>query len=112
MMTSVLYWGISRHNLSEVRMRISKLLNDIETQIIEMDPSYLKYNESLSDNVLSGKYLFLGIDQFRGPELLFQPYMIGVEQAGLTEIILSILKSMTFEEQKALAGNIFITVMF
>jgi actin-related protein 5 len=106
------YRGISRHNLSEDEDEDQQQLNDIETQIIEMDPSYLKYNESLSDNVLSGKYLFLGIDQFRGPELLFQPYMIGVEQAGLTEIILSILKSMTFEEQKALAGNIFITVMF
>jgi actin-related protein 5 len=103
------YRGISRHNLSEDEEEDQQQLNDVEAQIIDMDPSYLRYNDTLSDNVLSGRYLFLGIDQFRGPELLFQPYMIGIEQAGLTEIILSIFKSMSYEEQKALAGNIFIT---
>lgn len=104
------YRGISRHNLSEDEEEDQQMLQEIEAQIIESDPNYFKYSDDITQNLFySSNHLTLGVDQFRGAELLFQPYIIGVDQAGLTEIILNVFKTMTFEEQKLLAGNIFIT---
>jgi actin-related protein 5 len=102
-----IYRGISRHNLSEDEEEDQQQLNEIEAQIIEMDPNYFKNLENPLHN--RGSNLFLGVDQFRGPELIFNPSIIGVDQAGVIEIILSILKTFTPEEQKALCNCIFIT---
>ena len=104
------YRGISRHNLSEDEEEDRQQLEDVESQIIEMDPNYFKYTEELNQSHMYGmQHLFLGLDQFRGAELLFQPYLIGIEQAGIIELILSVFKTMTQEEQRVLAKNIFLT---
>jgi actin-related protein 5 len=104
------YRGISRHNLSEDEEEDQQMLQEIEAQIIENDTNYFKYSDDITQNLFySSNHLTLGVDQFRGAELLFQPYIIGVDQAGLVEIILNVFKTMTLEEQKLLAGNIFIT---
>lgn len=104
------YRGISRHNLSEDEEEERHQLEDVEAQIIEMDPNYFKYNDTLSQGYMYGtQHFFLGVDQFRGAELLFQPYMIGIDQAGIIELILSVFKTMTIEEQRKLAKNIFLT---
>ena len=105
------YRGISRHNLSEEEEEDNQQLNEIEGQIIEMDPNYFKYADVITQGMLYGpNYFSLAVDQFRGSELLFKPYIIGVDQAGIIETILSIFKTLTFEEQKVLAENIFLTV--
>jgi len=104
------YRGISRHNISEDEEEDQNQLNELEAQIMEMDPNYFKYNEGYVLNSLLNKYLFLGVDQFRGPELIFQPHIIGTDQAGVIEIILSLLKTMSLQEQKSVYSNIFITV--
>jgi actin-related protein 5 len=104
------YRGISRHNLSEDEEEDKQQLEEVEGQIIEMDPNYFKYTDSLTQGFMYGtENFFLGVDQFRGAELLFQPCLIGVEQAGIIELILSVFKTLTFEEQKSLAKNIFLT---
>ncbi len=104
------YRGISRHNISEDEEEDHNQLNEIEEHIMEMDPNYFKYNDIYVQNSILNKYLFLGVDQFRGPELIFQPHIIGIDQAGVIEIILSLLKTMTLQEQKAICSNIFISV--
>jgi actin-related protein 5 len=107
------YRGISRHNLSEDEEEDQQQLQEIEAQIIEVDPNYFKYSEANTQGYMfNSQHFCLGVDQFRGAELLFQPYIIGADQAGLSEIIISIFKTMTYEEQKLLAGNIFLTVTF
>jgi len=102
-----IYRGISRHNLSEDEEEDQQQLNEIEAQIIEMDPNYFKNIDNPLQN--RGSNLFLGVDQFRGPELIFNPSIIGVDQAGLVELILSVLKTFSPQEQRALCNCIFIT---
>lgn len=104
------YRGISRHNLSEDEEEDHNQLNELEAQIMEIDPNYFKYNEGYVQNSILSKHLFLGVDQFRGTELIFQPHIIGTDQAGVIEILLSLLKTMTLQEQKDVCSNIFLTV--
>jgi actin-related protein 5 len=55
------------------------------------------------------KYQFpLGTELMRAPELLFQPSMIGHEQAGLSETIEHVLKMFSTEEQSRLVNDIYI----
>ena len=54
----------------------------------------------------------LGIDQFRGNELIFQPSIIGVDQAGLAETINSVLKLLSPEDQKKVTSCVFLTVLY
>jgi hypothetical protein len=108
-----IYRGIGRHNISEDEEEDQNQLNEIEAQIMEMDSNYYKYNENyinINNNSLLNKYLFLGVDQFRGNELIFRPEIIGVDQAGIIEIILNILKLMNLKEQKEVCGNLFLCV--
>jgi len=104
------YRGISGNNLSEDEEEDRQQLDEVEAQIIEMDPNYFKYTENLTQGYMYGtQYFFLGVDQFRGAELLFQPNLIGIEQAGIVELILSVFKTLTLDEQRKLAKNIFLT---
>lgn len=43
--------------------------------------------------------LHVGVERLRAPEILFQPGMIGIEEAGLAETIAYVLKQYTPENQ-------------
>jgi actin-related protein 5 len=49
------------------------------------------------------------VESIRGPELLFQPSMMGICEAGLSETIDYVLKLFPAEDQQRLVDNIFIT---
>lgn len=51
----------------------------------------------------------MGVEAIRGPELLFQPSMIGSCEAGLAETIDFVLKMFPPNEQLILANNVFLT---
>ena len=53
--------------------------------------------------------LHVGVEAIRGPELLFQPSMIGSCEAGLTETIEFVLKMFSVEDQLILANSVFLT---
>ncbi|KAI0238365.1 Actin-related protein 5 [Lamellibrachia satsuma] len=53
--------------------------------------------------------LYIGIERIRVPELLLQPSMVGVEQAGLTDTIDFILHKFSADEQRRLVQNVFLT---
>lgn len=53
--------------------------------------------------------LHLGVESIRAPEILFQPNMIGVPEAGVIETIDFVLKQFTAEDQLSLTKNIFLT---
>lgn len=50
--------------------------------------------------------LHIGVEQFRAPELIFKPYMVGSMEAGLTEVIGFVLSRFTEDEQMRLAANV------
>lgn len=104
------YREVSRHNLSDEEEEDQQRLHEIEVQIEEMDPDYYrKYQKYQYDYYRENNYLPLGVDQFRGPELLFKPYIIGVEQAGIGELITQMFKTLDTTTQRKLCGNVFVT---
>jgi len=102
------YRGISKNNISEDEEEDLNKLNDIEAEIVEIDPNYRNNHEFEFANEETSS--LLGVDQFRGNELIFQPSIIGVDQAGLTETINNVLKLLSPEEQKKVSSFVFLTV--
>ncbi|XP_014776303.1 actin-related protein 5 [Octopus bimaculoides] len=88
-------------------------LEELETMLREHDPEFLK---ELEENAGIGEFdiaeyyrLHLGVERIRVPELLFQPSMIGIEQAGLSEMVDYVLKKCSPSEQNALVQCVFLT---
>lgn len=63
--------------------------------------------------ILITQFIFLqlhfSVESIRAPELLFQPSMMGIGEAGLSETIDYVLKLFTATEQQQLVDNIFLT---
>ena len=105
-----IYREVNKNNINEEEEEDYNRLHDIENQISEMDKNYFGNVQQYQYNFYhENDYFILGVDQFRCAELLFKPYIIGVEQAGIIEIISQIFKNMNINNKKNLAKNIFIT---
>ena len=105
-----IYREVNKNNINEEEEEDYNRLHDIENQISEIDKNYFGNVQQYQYNFhQENDYFILGVDQFRCAELLFKPYIIGVEQAGIIEIISMILKNMNLNTKKNLAKNIFIT---
>ncbi|XP_066139076.1 actin-related protein 5-like isoform X2 [Euwallacea fornicatus] len=50
--------------------------------------------------------LHIGVEMFRAPELLFKPYMLGSQEAGLSEVIAYVLSLFDADNQLKLASNV------
>lgn len=53
--------------------------------------------------------LHLNVERVRIPEVLFQPGIVGLDQAGIVEIIGAILKGIPPDQQEALVDNVLLT---
>lgn len=89
-------------------------LEELETLLKEYDPEYQKeidQSMGMTEEFDIAEYyrLHLAIERIRVPELLFQPSMIGIEQAGIVETIDYVLKKYDATHQDRLTKNIFIT---
>ena len=105
-----IYREVNKNNINEEEQEENNRVHDIENQISEMDKNYFGNVQQYQYNFYhENDYFILGVDQFRCAELLFKPYIIGVEQAGIIEIISQIFKNMNINIKKNLAKNIFIT---
>ena len=105
-----IYREVNKNNINEEEEEDYNRLHDIENQINEIDKNYFSNVQQYQYNFYQeNNYFILGVDQFRCAELLFKPYIIGVEQAGIIEIISQIIKNMNNDIKKNLAENIFIT---
>ena len=105
-----IYREVNKNNINEEEEEDYNRLHDIENQIEEIDKNYFGNVQQYQYNFYhENDYFILGVDQFRCAELLFKPYIIGVEQAGVIEIISQIFKNMNINAKKNLAKNIFIT---
>uniref|UniRef100_A0A6I8MX87 Actin-related protein 5 n=2 Tax=Ornithorhynchus anatinus TaxID=9258 RepID=A0A6I8MX87_ORNAN len=60
-------------------------------------------------NLAEYHQLFLGTERIRAPEIIFQPSLIGEEQAGLAETIQYVLDRFPKEVQDTLVQNVFLT---
>ncbi|XP_033119970.1 actin-related protein 5-like [Anneissia japonica] len=87
-----------------------KLL-ELEQILQDFDPSYEKESNPTSSHFDLAEYyqLHLGTERIRGPEILFQPSMLGLDQAGLAETLEFVLSKYSPELQHRLVQNIFIT---
>lgn len=83
------------HTASRLALRKHQVLNAFvrglapDDPIDTYDPSSLEHNSQLH----------LNVERIRVPEVLFQPHMAGVDQAGLGEIIEHVLKGFSSEER-------------
>ncbi|XP_054720695.1 actin-related protein 5-like [Uloborus diversus] len=83
-----------------------KILDEI---LSEYSREFSKCETNFSFNFAEYYQLHLGLERIRVPEILFQPTMIGVEQAGLAETIETVLARYNASDQQKLAENIFVT---
>ena len=105
-----IYREVNKNNINEEEEEDMNRLHDIENQIAEIDKMFYSNVQQYQYNFYQeNDYFILGVEQFRCAELLFKPYIIGIEQAGIIEIISQIFKNMSYDTQINLAKNIFIT---
>eukprot|EP00923_Selenidium_pygospionis_P003119 GHVN01004856.1.p1 GENE.GHVN01004856.1~~GHVN01004856.1.p1 ORF type:complete len:616 (+),score=79.62 GHVN01004856.1:1698-3545(+) len=102
-------------------------LKEVEDAILEQEPDFLASNmdASIFELLKTGKAfpdqketeslhkleqqrhrIALNIEKIRTPEILFQPFMCGVDQAGLSETIHNVMKRYPPETATTLAQNI------
>lgn len=67
-------------------------------------------DESIYGLNSTGDYIELAVERIKGPEVLFQPKIGGIDQSGLIEVINQVLKNYNSDIQKILLQNIFLTV--
>eukprot|EP00794_Sanderia_malayensis_P015741 gene15741-17327_t len=87
-------------------------LNEIETLLSEHDLDFGRTQKptELPVQDLSVYYqLRLQVERIRIPEVIFQPCLLGLEQAGLAETLDYVLKKYPTDVQDQLVQNIFIT---
>ena len=105
-----IYREVNKNNINEEEEEDMNRLHDIENQISEIDTMYFSNVQQYQYNYYQeNDYFILGVEQFRCAELLFKPYIIGIDQAGIIEIISQIFKNMSSDTQSNLAKNIFLT---
>uniref|UniRef100_A0A336L8Y8 Actin-related protein 5 n=1 Tax=Culicoides sonorensis TaxID=179676 RepID=A0A336L8Y8_CULSO len=90
--------------------------SEVENEKLMEYEEVLRYHEPemfesqiTAENAAELHQLHVGVEAIRAPELLFQPSMIGCQEAGLAEIIDFVLKMFKPEEQLLLANNVFLT---
>lgn len=85
-------------------------LGEIENVLKKHDPNFQSDEDKTQVIDLESYHqLSVGIERFRAPEVIFQPSMLGVDQAGLAEIIEFILNKYPPDIQNQLVQNIFVT---
>jgi len=111
-------------------------LKEIETRLLKFDPNFTEddtaYSQSLKkthlidafvrgiapgdsglnfdpENPEQNAQLHVNIERLRVPEVLYQPSIAGIDQAGLLEIVESVLRQQGPAAREILIKNIFIT---
>eukprot|EP00795_Rhopilema_esculentum_P010676 gene10676-19428_t len=87
-------------------------LDEIEMFLSQHDLEFIKSRKQADDSSvdLAAYYqLHMDVERIRVPEIVFQPCIIGLEQAGLAETIEYVLKKFSAEIQDKLVQNIFVT---
>ncbi|KAJ7331949.1 hypothetical protein JRQ81_014129 [Phrynocephalus forsythii] len=96
---------------SEQSMEDLESVNEFEPLFPEEQPEVEKPVTTVQPvfNLAEYHQLFIGTERIRVPEILFQPSLIGEEQAGLAESMHFVLDSYPKEQQEKLVQNVFLT---
>lgn len=81
----------------------------MEEVLRQHDPEYDGAGSSVPLVPGETHQLHVGVERLRTPELLFQPSMIGLVEAGIAETIEFVLKQYSPEQQNRLVANVFLT---
>ncbi|XP_074654369.1 actin-related protein 5-like [Tubulanus polymorphus] len=87
-------------------------LEELEKLLEENDPEFqkeMKANSSGQYDIAEYYRLHLAVEQIRAPELLFQPSLLGFEQAGLTDTISHVLKKYGSDDVQKLVDFVYVT---
>ncbi|CAH3183605.1 unnamed protein product, partial [Porites evermanni] len=87
-------------------------LNELENLLKKHDPDFSKRFGGKPESAVDwAEYyqLHLGVERIRVPEIVYQPSMLGIEQAGIAETIDFILNHFSADLQTALVQNVFVT---
>lgn len=85
-------------------------LSELEELLKYYDPLYTGNTmPKESMNTKEAYQLHFGLERCRAPEILFQPSIIGCDQAGIAELIEFILNSYDTDTANRLANNVFLT---
>ncbi|KAG0317555.1 Nuclear actin-protein involved in chromatin remodeling [Dissophora globulifera] len=127
----MVYREISREDDSEDEEEAT-LLNDYEQQLLKYDPNFLEehtmnaytpknsflhfytnglgpYDPSVGLSLDQTYQLHLNVERIRVPEVLFQPGVMGLDQAGLVETVQEMLKRFDAQARQRLVQNILVT---
>ncbi|XP_066868366.1 actin-related protein 5 isoform X7 [Kogia breviceps] len=86
-------------------------INDFEPLFSEETPEVEKPVTTVQPvfNLAAYHQLFVGTERIRAPEIIFQPSLIGEEQAGVAETLQYILDRYPKDVQELLVQNVFLT---
>ncbi|XP_055625059.1 actin-related protein 5 [Toxorhynchites rutilus septentrionalis] len=101
------YKSISREGDSDSDAENEKLLV-CEEILKQHDSTYVEPTTSTA-NIAEFHQLHVGVEAIRVPEILFQPSLIGIQEAGLAGAIDYVLKLFPREDRPKLFGNIMLT---
>ncbi|XP_058827321.1 actin-related protein 5-like [Topomyia yanbarensis] len=101
------YKSISRDGDSDSEAENEKLI-EYEEILKQHDSSYIEPTTA-TGNIAEFHQLHLGVEGIRVPEILFQPSMVGIQEAGLAGTIDYVLKLFPQETLPRLVNNILLT---
>lgn len=124
-----IYRTINKDEHSDTEEEEVNQFNHLEELLIQYDPEFipqavveknekkktiisqLSYGlEGFNEENQAQQYqVRLNVEQIRIPEVLFQPSIIGLDQAGVIEIVNDALKHFSEEQQNKMVKNIFLT---
>nr|XP_031543689.1 actin-related protein 5 [Vicugna pacos] len=86
-------------------------INDFEPLFSEETPEVEKPVATVQPvfNLAAYHQLFVGTERIRAPEIIFQPSLIGEEQAGVAETLQYVLDRYPTDVQELLVQNVFLT---
>ena len=88
-----IYREVNKNNINEEEEEDMNRLHDVENQISDIDKNYFfNVQQYTYDFYQKNNYFILGVEQFRCAEIMFKPYIIGVDQMGISEILLNVFK--------------------
>ena len=70
---------------------------------MKIDDEYNLYNSKGIDHIVLRHALI------KPSECLFKPYLIGIDQMGISELVLQVVSQFGLEERKMLLNNIIVT---
>ncbi|XP_007422424.1 actin-related protein 5 isoform X1 [Python bivittatus] len=96
---------------SEQSMEDVESVNDFEPLFAEEQSEVEKPVTTIQPvfNLAEYHQLFLGTERIRVPEIVFQPSLIGEEQAGIAETMQFVLDRYPKDQQEKLVQNVFLT---